>query len=116
MIEWQRVGFVHGVMNTDNMSVHGITIDYGPYGWLEDYNLNWTPNTTDSQHHRYAYGNQPDVALWNLIQLANALYPLIGAAEPLEAVLNAYGRQFDEAFLQMNRDKLGLATIQVSDE
>ncbi|RXR21641.1 protein adenylyltransferase SelO [Flavobacterium stagni] len=116
MVEWQRVGFVHGVMNTDNMSVHGITIDYGPYGWLEDYNLNWTPNTTDSQHHRYAYGNQPDVALWNLIQLANALYPLIGAAEPLEAVLNAYGRQFDAAFLQMNRDKLGLATVHESDE
>jgi serine/tyrosine/threonine adenylyltransferase len=116
MIEWQRVGFVHGVMNTDNMSVHGITIDYGPYGWLEDYNLNWTPNTTDSQHHRYAYGNQPDVALWNLIQLANALYPLIGAVEPLETVLNAYGRQFDDAFLQMNRSKLGLATVHESDE
>ena len=116
MVEWQRVGFVHGVMNTDNMSVHGITIDYGPYGWLEDYNLNWTPNTTDSQHHRYAYGNQPDIALWNLIQLANALYPLIGTAEPLEAVLNAYGRQFDAAFLQMNRDKLGIATVHESDE
>lgn len=116
MVEWQRVGFVHGVMNTDNMSVHGITIDYGPYGWLEDYNLNWTPNTTDSQHHRYAYGNQPDVALWNLIQLANALYPLIGDTEPLEEVLNAYGRQFDAAFLQMNRNKLGLATVHESDE
>jgi uncharacterized protein YdiU (UPF0061 family) len=116
MIAWQRVGFVHGVMNTDNMSIHGITIDYGPYGWLEDFNLNWTPNTTDSQHHRYAYGNQPDVALWNLIQLANALYPLIGAAEPLEAVLNAYGCQFDDAFLQMNRNKLGLESEQDADE
>lgn len=116
MVEWQRVGFVHGVMNTDNMSIHGITIDYGPYGWLEDFNLNWTPNTTDSQHHRYAYGNQPDVALWNLIQLANALYPLIGAVEPLEAVLNAYGRLFDAAFLRMNRNKLGLELEQDSDE
>ncbi|WP_297510365.1 protein adenylyltransferase SelO [Flavobacterium sp.] len=116
MVEWQRVGFVHGVMNTDNMSIHGITIDYGPYGWLEDFNRNWTPNTTDSQHHRYAYGNQPDVALWNLIQLANALYPLIGAVEPLEAILNAYGCQFDAAFLQMNRNKLGLEFELNSDE
>ena len=116
MVEWQRVGFVHGVMNTDNMSIHGITLDYGPYGWLEDYNPNWTPNTTDKQYLRYAYGNQPDVALWNLIQLANALYPLIGAVEPLEVELNAYRSQFDAAFLQMNRNKLGLNTIHQSDE
>jgi serine/tyrosine/threonine adenylyltransferase len=108
MIEWQRVGFVHGVMNTDNMSIHGITIDFGPYGWLEDYNPDWTPNTTDSQHHRYAYGNQPEIALWNLYQLANALYPLIEEAKPLEAILSEYSEQFDIEFLQMMREKLGL--------
>ena len=55
---WMRVGFVHGVMNTDNMSIHGLTIDYGPYGWVEDYDLNWTPNTTDSNTKRYTFGNQ----------------------------------------------------------
>jgi serine/tyrosine/threonine adenylyltransferase len=108
MIEWQRVGFVHGVMNTDNMSIHGITIDYGPYGWLEDYNPDWTPNTTDSQYHRYAFGNQPEIALWNLYQLANALYPLIEETEPLESILKNFSEQFDHDFLQMMKEKLGL--------
>jgi uncharacterized protein YdiU (UPF0061 family) len=86
VIHWQRVGFVHGVMNTDNMSIHGITIDYGPYGWLEDFNPNWTPNTTDNQHKRYRYGNQPEIALWNLYQLANALYPIINETADLERI------------------------------
>lgn len=110
MIHWQRVGFVHGVMNTDNMSIHGITIDYGPYGWLEDYNLNWTPNTTDNEHKRYAYGNQPDIALWNLLQLANALYPLIEETADLEEILNTFGKKFDEEYYGMMRSKLGLMT------
>jgi serine/tyrosine/threonine adenylyltransferase len=108
IIHWQRVGFVHGVMNTDNMSIHGITIDYGPYGWLEDFDLNWTPNTTDSQNHRYAYGNQPDIALWNLYQLANALYPLIEEAKPLEEILNNFGKQYDQDYLEMMKKKLGM--------
>ena len=75
MVEWMRVGFVHGVMNTDNMSILGLTIDYGPYGWLDNYDPDWTPNTTDAQGRRYRYGHQPQIALWNLVQLANALYP-----------------------------------------
>jgi serine/tyrosine/threonine adenylyltransferase len=108
MVHWQRVGFVHGVMNTDNLSIHGITIDYGPYGWLEDYNPNWTPNTTDNEYKRYAFGNQPDIALWNLYQLANALYPLIEETTDLEAILNDYGVQFDVDYLTMMRSKLGL--------
>ena len=108
IVEWQRVGFVHGVMNTDNMSIHGITIDYGPYGWLEDYNSGWTPNTTDSQHKRYRFGNQPEIALWNLYQLANALYPLINDAKPLEAILNAYARDYEKKYLNMMQNKLGL--------
>ena len=74
---WMRVGFVHGVMNTDNMSILGLTMDYGPYGWLEGFDLHWTPNTTDAQGRRYCFGNQPRIAQWNLIRLANALAPLI---------------------------------------
>jgi len=113
IIHWQRVGFVHGVMNTDNMSILGLTIDYGPYGWLEGYEYGWTPNTTDRQHKRYRYGNQPNIGLWNLLQLANAMYPLIEDAEPLEAVLNQYKADFETRLLNMMRSKLGL---QIEDE
>lgn len=108
IVNWQRVGFVHGVMNTDNMSIHGITIDYGPYGWLEDYNPGWTPNTTDRQHKRYRYGNQPEMALWNLYQLANALYPLIQDAKPLEAILEAFSTNYEKEYLKMMQNKMGL--------
>ena len=108
IVEWQRVGFVHGVMNTDNMSIHGLTIDYGPYGWLDDYDSNWTPNTTDNQHKRYRFGNQPEIALWNLYQLANALYPLINDAKPLEAILNAYATDYEKEYLRMLQNKLGI--------
>ena len=87
IVHWMRVGFVHGVMNTDNMSILGLTIDYGPYGWLENYDPNWTPNTTDSAHGRYRFGNQPQIAQWNLAKLANAIYPLIMDAEPLKDAL-----------------------------
>ena len=73
MADWMRLGFVHGVMNTDNMSALGLTIDYGPYGWLEGYDLAWTPNTTDAEGRRYCYGNQPHIAQWNLARLAEAL-------------------------------------------
>ncbi len=113
IIHWQRVGFVHGVMNTDNMSVLGLTIDYGPYGWLEGYEYGWTPNTTDREHKRYRYGNQANIGLWNLLQLANAIYPLIDEAEPLEAILNQYKTDFEEKLLNMMRSKLGL---QIQDE
>lgn len=108
VVHWQRVGFVHGVMNTDNMSIHGITIDYGPYGWLENYAPGWTPNTTDSRHHRYAFGNQPEVALWNLYQLANALFPLIGEAAPLEAILDSFASEYYKDYIEMMQRKLGL--------
>ncbi|KIX21496.1 hypothetical protein SY27_07255 [Flavobacterium sp. 316] len=108
IVNWQRVGFVHGVMNTDNMSIHGITIDYGPYGWLEDYNPNWTPNTTDNEHKRYRFGNQPKIAQWNLLQLANALYPLIDEAKPLEEILNDFSKKYEMKYLKMMHDKLGI--------
>ncbi|MEC3906778.1 YdiU family protein [Tamlana sp. 2201CG12-4] len=108
IIHWQRVGFVHGVMNTDNMSILGLTIDYGPYGWLEGYDFGWTPNTTDRQHKRYRYENQPNIGLWNLFQLANAIYPLIEDAPALEAILNQYKTDFDTRSLSMMCSKLGL--------
>ena len=109
---WQRVGFVHGVMNTDNMSILGLTIDYGPYGWLENYDPNWTPNTTDVEHRRYRFGNQPEIAYWNLGQLANALYPLIEQVEPLQAALNVYTKTFEQGWQTMMADKLGLNRYQ----
>ena len=115
IIHWQRVGFVHGVMNTDNMSILGLTIDYGPYGWLEGFDFGWTPNTTDKQHKRYRYGNQPNIGLWNLFQLANALYPLIEDIPPLEAVLADYKTNFEEKSLAMMKSKLGLFTVNKND-
>lgn len=108
IVHWQRVGFVHGVMNTDNMSILGLTIDYGPYGWLENYDPAWTPNTTDAQHRRYRFGNQPKVALWNLAQLANALFPLIDNAPALEAILDNFSSEYQVEYLDMMRRKLGL--------
>ena len=72
MVHWMRVGFVHGVMNTDNLSILGETIDYGPYGWLDNFDPEWTPNTTDAGNRRYRYSQQPAIAQWNLMQLANA--------------------------------------------
>jgi uncharacterized protein YdiU (UPF0061 family) len=108
IVHWQRVGFVHGVMNTDNMSILGLTIDYGPYGWLENYDPNWTPNTTDASERRYRFGNQPQIAYWNLGQLANALYPLIEQVEPLQQALNTYVDSFEQGWQAMMANKLGL--------
>lgn len=108
VMHWQRVGFVHGVMNTDNMSILGLTIDYGPYGWLEGYDHGWTPNTTDNTHKRYRYGTQPQIILWNLYKLANALYPLIEEVEPLEDILMAYREKIEDAYLKMMKSKIGL--------
>ena len=111
IVEWMRVGFVHGVMNTDNMSILGLTIDYGPYGWLENYDPDWTPNTTDAGMRRYRFGQQPSIAQWNLLQLANAIYPLIGRAEPLEAALTEFARGYGERWRTMMAGKLGLAHL-----
>jgi uncharacterized protein YdiU (UPF0061 family) len=116
VVHWQRIGFVHGVMNTDNMSMLGLTIDYGPYGWLENVDPDWTPNTTDGEGRRYRYGNQPGIAHWNLLQLANALYPLVGEAAPLEAVLNAYPGQFRAFRERAMAAKLGLSAWRQDDD
>lgn len=116
ILDWQRVGFVHGVMNTDNMSIHGVTIDYGPYGWLEGYDEGWTPNTTDREHKRYRFGNQANIALWSLMQLANALYPLIEKVEPLEEILHGFGEQYRRDYADMMRGKLGLSHQEEGDD
>ena len=84
MVDWMRLGFVHGVMNTDNLSILGVTIDYGPYGWLEGYDPQWTPNTTDLPGRRYCYGNQPQIALWNLTRLAESLLLALVEKDSLE--------------------------------
>lgn len=108
IVHWQRVGFVHGVMNTDNMSILGQTIDYGPYGWLDDYDPNWTPNTTDAGTKRYRYAYQPTIAQWNLLQLANALYPLIEDDKELVAILHQFKEDFEKKNRLMMLSKLGL--------
>jgi len=109
IVHWMRVGFVHGVMNTDNMSILGLTIDYGPYGWLEGYDPNWTPNTTDASGRRYRFGNQAQIAQWNLFQLANAIYPLIENADPLNEILNDYAENYTQKWQKMRSSKLGLS-------
>lgn len=116
IIDWQRVGFVHGVMNTDNLSILGQTIDYGPYGWLENYDEEWTPNTTDREHRRYRFGNQGSIALWNLTQLANALYPIIEDVPALEKILDSFRSYYVKDYYQMLNAKLGLKSLKKEDE
>jgi uncharacterized protein YdiU (UPF0061 family) len=111
LVDWMRLGFVHGVMNTDNMSVLGMTIDYGPYGWLEGYDPQWTPNTTDAHTRRYSYGNQPQIAQWNLARFAEALLPLVGDKAPLEEGLALYAATFKQAWHRALARKLGLAAL-----
>jgi len=108
IVHWQRVGFVHGVMNTDNMSILGLTIDYGPYGWIDNYDPNWTPNTTDLPGKRYRFANQPVIAQWNLLKLANALYPLINEEEPVKNIVQDFRIQYTERYMKMMKSKLGL--------
>jgi uncharacterized protein YdiU (UPF0061 family) len=108
--EWTRVGFVHGVMNTDNMSILGLTIDYGPYGWLEGFDPMWTPNTTDAQGRRYRYGAQPQIAQWNLARLAGALLPIVEQAT-LEQGLAVYRDTFERESSRMTAEKLGLTAL-----
>jgi serine/tyrosine/threonine adenylyltransferase len=109
--KWMSVGFVHGVMNTDNMSILGLTIDYGPYGFLDDFAPDWTPNITDAQGRRYRYASQPRVALWNLVCLANALYPLVEDVAALEGALETYSVALEAARARHVAAKLGLVEL-----
>lgn len=112
MAHWQRVGFVHAVMNTDNMSILGQTIDYGPYGWLEEYDPKWTPNFIDQQGRRYSYGNQPQIGKWNLYRLANAVLPLFDDnTEPLEEVLASYDDFYSDQWNTISAAKIGIESF-----
>jgi uncharacterized protein YdiU (UPF0061 family) len=108
IVEWLRVGFVHGVMNTDNMSILGLTIDYGPYGFLDSFDLDWTPNTTDRGQRRYRFGHQSRVARWNLGALAHALAPLAGSVEAFAGGLERYEEAVSDGTRTMMLAKIGL--------
>lgn len=112
IVEWLRVGFTHGVMNTDNMSIIGNTIDYGPFSFLDEYNLNFTSNTTDLPGRRYAFGKQAHIAHWNLIQLANALFPLIKDEAALEKILIDYSEMFWKKHDEMMAKKFGFEKLE----
>lgn len=112
---WIRVGYVHGVMNTDNMSILGLTIDYGPYGWVDDFDPGWTPNTTDAAGKRYCFGRQPEIARWNLERLADALEPLLGKGETLDDGLKRYDTVYSQTLNRMLAGKFGLETLQQAD-
>jgi uncharacterized protein YdiU (UPF0061 family) len=114
---WQAVGFVHGVMNTDNLSMLGLTIDYGPYGWIDDFDLGWTPNTTDAAHRRYAFGNQPAIGAWNVARLGEAWLPLVdGDEQVVEAALATYETTYTSAATQRFAAKLGLSFEAAQDD
>ncbi|HEY9189856.1 MAG TPA: YdiU family protein [Sulfurovum sp.] len=107
--QWQGVGFSHGVMNTDNMSIAGLTIDYGPYAMLDDFNFGFVSNKSDRAG-RYSYGDQPNVSYWNLTMLAKALSPLIDQ-ERMQKKLDDYGNfLYPDAYIDVMREKLGLET------
>ena len=116
VFDWMRVGFVHGVLNTDNLSILGLTIDYGPYGWLESFDPGWTPNTTDAGMRRYRYGAQPQVVHWNLLQLANALYVLTEDPGPFETGLELYRARYQSGYQAMTAARLGWGTYDEADE
>jgi uncharacterized protein YdiU (UPF0061 family) len=107
MAQWQAVGFSHGVMNTDNMSILGLTFDYGPFGFMESYDPGYICNHSDPRG-RYAYDQQPQVGLWNLGRLAQALSPLI-PVEDILAVLDGYAPAYHQHYAELMGAKLGLS-------
>lgn len=117
--QWQAVGFAHGVMNTDNMSILGLTLDYGPYAFLDDYDPGLVCNHSDYQG-RYTFDRQPDIAHWNLSCLGQALLPLLGeppeaAAEQANAVLDSYAASFHSQYQTLMNHKLGLREQRAGD-
>lgn len=106
--QWQGVGFNHGVMNTDNMSIEGLTIDYGPYAMLDDFDYGFVCNKTDRAG-RYSYGQQPNVSYWNLTMLSRALSPII-AQDRMQRKLDDFGNFiYPDAYVDVMRRKMGLA-------
>ncbi len=110
---WQAQGFAHGVLNTDNMSILGLTIDYGPFGFLEAYNPSFVCNHSDHQG-RYAFDQQPGIGLWNLTRLADALSSLINPKQ-VKAILATYERQLIDTYSTLMRQKFGLSTKEKGD-
>jgi uncharacterized protein YdiU (UPF0061 family) len=115
VVEWLRVGFVHGVMNTDNMSILGLTIDYGPFSFLDAYDPNFSPNTTDHPGLRYAFGKQHSIAYWNLGCLANAIAPLFEDTAELIKSLEDFAPVFYEKYYAMKAGKMGLDEVKGND-
>ncbi len=116
---WMRVGFVHGVMNTDNMSILGLTIDYGPYGWIDNFDPDWTPNTTDGEGKRYAFGRQPEIARWNLSRLGAALATSAVDPEAEKALVTGlnngladFDKTYNNEIMRHFCDKFGFAEWQ----
>jgi uncharacterized protein YdiU (UPF0061 family) len=113
MAQWQGVGFTHGVMNTDNFSITGLTIDYGPYAFMEAFEGSFIPNHSDSEG-RYAWDQQPAIGQWNVSALAQALLPLM-PREQAVAAFDAYVPAWEEAYAAVMRSKLGLEASQAED-
>jgi uncharacterized protein YdiU (UPF0061 family) len=112
--QWQAVGFMHGVLNTDNMSILGLTLDYGPFGFMEAFNARHICNHTDQQG-RYSYSNQPQIGEWNCYALGQAMLPLIGDVDGAQAALAGYQPAFAAKMDQLLHAKLGLVTVQADD-
>jgi len=114
---WTSVGFAHGVLNTDNMSIASVTIDYGPFGFLDEYKPGFTPNHSDDDG-RYDFQSQAGIGRWNLAKLATALRPLLGAGHEntLETLLKGYWPAYDAKMLELWRAKLGLVTEEEEDK
>ena len=111
---WQAVGFMHGVMNTDNMSILGLTLDYGPFGFMEAFDSQHICNHTDQQG-RYSYANQPQIGHWNCFALGQALLPLIGAVEDAQEALSVYEPEFARKIDELLHAKLGLDLMRDDD-
>lgn len=111
---WQSAGFTHGVINTDNMTVSGETLDLGPYGFIEGYDPGFTPNPSDDQH-RYQFDQQPDIGRWNCLALAQALTSLLPSPTIPASLLRLYRQSYQQHYLSNMRAKLGLHSEQAGD-
>jgi uncharacterized protein YdiU (UPF0061 family) len=119
IVEWMRVGFIHGVMNTDNSAISGETIDFGPCAMMGTYNPDTVYSSIDTQG-RYAFGNQPSIGLWNMTRFAECLLPLIASEQEqavaiAEPMLMRFGEQFEQAYFKMLANKVGLADVDSSE-
>ncbi|MFZ9219242.1 MAG: protein adenylyltransferase SelO [Candidatus Fonsibacter ubiquis] len=117
--DWMRVGFIHGVMNTDNMAISGESIDFGPCAFMDYYNPKTVFSSID-HHGRYAFGNQPSIAQWNLARLADAILPLLDedqnkAIDVGEGIIHSFKEKYEKKFHKMMKKKLGLITDEADD-